>query len=338
LGKNESGHFLSPSAAEITWSLKGSDNTDKDYEHFGPPFILNVERLLAKIRNLKYRYLPDETLFPTEINQYDPWVIREALHNCIAHQDYALNGKIYVIEKLDDELIFSNMGSFIPGNIETVIRQDSPSAVRRNPFLVGAMVNLNMIDDRGGGIKKMFRSQMERFFPLPDYDLTQLDKVIVKIKGRILDKKYTQLLIRNRDVDLSTVMLLDKVQKHIRVSKEEHKFLKSRKLVEGRYPNLIISSHVAVSIGEKARYIRNKGFDDRYYIQIIKDLVEEFGSANRRDIDELILDRLPAVLTGNQKKKKIGNLLYKMSKKLGILKNTGSQKFPVWIVSNKQLS
>lgn len=180
LGKPESEHFISPSVAQISWILKDEKNNNIDYEHFGPPFILNVEKVLSKIRNLNYRYLPNETLFPVEITKYDPWVIREALHNCIAHQDYELKGRISVVEK-SDELIFDNLGSFIPGNIEAVIRQDSPPSVYRNPFLAHAMVNLNMIDTIGGGIKKMFKTQQERFFPLPDYDLTQTNRVVVKI-------------------------------------------------------------------------------------------------------------------------------------------------------------
>lgn len=121
LAKDESENFLSPSEARITWILRSENNIERDYEHFGPPFILNAEKVFAKIRNLTYRYLPDETLFPTEVSQYDPWVIREALHNCIAHQDYELRGKINLVEK-PDELIFSNVGSFIPGDVETVIQ------------------------------------------------------------------------------------------------------------------------------------------------------------------------------------------------------------------------
>ncbi|KAF5428677.1 ATP-dependent DNA helicase RecG, partial [Candidatus Methanophagaceae archaeon] len=133
-------------------------NQEKDYAHFGPPFILNVEKVFAKVRNLNYRYLPDGRLFPLELTQYDSWVIREVLHNCIAHQDYELTGRINVVEK-PDELLFTNLGHFIPGDVETVIQQDSPPDIYRNPFLANAMVNLNMIDTIGSGIKKMFLKQ-----------------------------------------------------------------------------------------------------------------------------------------------------------------------------------
>ena len=260
LGKSESEHSISPSTSKISWILKNKANETKDYEHFGPPFILNTEAVFEKIRNLKYRYLPDNTLFPTEIYQYEPYVIREALHNCIAHQDYELNDRIIVEEK-EDELTFSNSGTFIPGNIETVIQQNTPQK-HRNHFLASAMLNLGMIDIIGSGIRRMFTLQKERFFPLPDYDLSQPEKVIVKIQGKVLNENYTRLLIKNPDMDLSIVMLLDKVQKQNRLSKDEHKFLKSKKFVEGRFPNLFISSHIAAAMQAKAKYIKNRGFDN----------------------------------------------------------------------------
>ncbi len=236
IGKDESEHFLSPSVARISWILKDQKNNKIDYQHFGTPLILKVDQVLSKIQNPQYRYLPDETLFPMVFTKYDSWVIRETLHNCIAHQDYELQGSIFVVEK-PDELMFENVGNFIPGSIETVIRPDYAQHFYRNHFLATAMVNLNMIDTIGSGIKRMFETQMRRFFPLPDYDLSGSDRVSVRIQGRILNETYARLLIKNPIIDLQTVILLDKVQKNIPISKEEHKNLKLKKLVEGRYPN-----------------------------------------------------------------------------------------------------
>ncbi|HDH00932.1 MAG TPA: transcriptional regulator, partial [Nitrospirae bacterium] len=231
LGKDESEHFITPSIAKITWVLKDEHNIEKDYEHFGPPFLLNVDNVYSKIRNLKYRYLLNDSLFPTEVTKYEPWVMREVLHNCIAHQDYELRGRISVVENPDD-LIFLNLGSFIPESVEKVIEQDSPPERYRNSFLANAMVNLNMIDTLGGGIKKMFILQRNRHFPMPDYDLKEPDKVKVRIIGKVIDENYTKMLINKTDLSLKTVICLDKVQKKIKLSRDEHKLLKTQKLVE----------------------------------------------------------------------------------------------------------
>ncbi len=217
LGLPESSSLLSPAVARISWLLKNERNEDQDYEHFEPPFLLNVDKVLARIRNLTVRELPSGTLFPMEMSQYDPWVIREALHNCIAHQDYGLCGRIQVVET-PQRLILTNVGGFLPGRVETVIEQDAPLEIYRNRFLAEAMVNLNMIDTQGGGIKRMFQAQRRRFFPMPDYDLSQSERVLLIIQGRILDERYTRLLMSRTDLDLSTIMLLDRVQKNQAIS------------------------------------------------------------------------------------------------------------------------
>lgn len=329
LGREESTSLLAPAVARISWILKTERNEELDYEHFGPPMLLNVNKLLARIRNLTVRELPDGTLFPVELTQYDPWVIREALHNCIAHQDYGLRGRIQVVET-PQALLLTNVGGFLPGRVEAVIDQDAPLEIYRNPYLAEAMVSLNMIDTQGGGIKRMFQTQRRRFFPLPDYDLTQLERVMVTLRGRILDVRYTRLLMAQGELDLGTIMLLDKVQKGQRVDADEAKRLKAAKLVEGRYPNLLVAGSVAAVTGDKAQHIRNRGFDNRYYRDLIVDLVREHQPVSREDIDKLLLTKLPDVLTAEQKTNRVHNLLVSLSGKR--IRNAGTRQDSRWVL------
>jgi len=293
---------------------------------------LQVDRVLQRIRNLTLRTLPSGTLFPQEITQYDPWVIREALHNCIAHQDYGLRGRINVVET-PSSILLSNVGSFLPGDVEKVIHQDAPLEIYRHPFLADAMVNLNMIDTQGGGIKRMFQAQIKRFFPLPDYDLSEPDRVAVTVRGEILDEQYSRLLMERADLDLWQVMLLDKIQKRMTVTREEHRQLKAVGLVEGRYPNLLIAGRVAKLTGQEARHIRERGFNKQYYLDLIIALVREHGPVSREKIDHLLLDKLPEVLTEKQKKDKVHNLLSELSRKTHI-RNVGSRGRPRWQVTD----
>lgn len=311
LGKEESVHFINPAIAKISWILKDEHNVERDYEHFSVPFIINSTEVFNRVRNLTYRYMKDSSLFPTEIKMYDSFVIREALHNCIAHQDYSLQGRISVVER-PDELIFSNAGSFLPKDIETVIEQDAPQEYYRNAFLADAMVNLNMIDTIGSGIKRMFIKQKERFFPLPDFDLSDPKKVTVKIVGRIWDENYTKLLMSKTDLDLKTVVLLDRVQKNLPINDEEIKELKQFGLIEGRKPNLHVSSAVAKITNDKASYIRKRGIDDEYCKKMILDYLLEFKEGKKDDFEKILLDKLPEVLDINQKKNKIKNILQQL--------------------------
>jgi len=311
LGKNEAEHFVSPAIARITWLLRDAKTSEKDYAHFGPPLLLAVEHVFSKIRNLIYRHLPNGQLFPVEISQYDSWVIRESLHNCIAHQDYLLGGRVNVVEE-PDSLLFTNLGNFLPGSVEEVIRRDAPPEFYRNRFLAEAMVNLNMIDTIGSGIKRMFTMQRQRNFPMPDYDLSESGRVKVRIIGKVIDERYTRLLMQRTDLDLLDVIALDKVQKARPIAENEFKMLKKKRLIEGRRPNLFVSAEVAAATETRADYIRKRPFDKQYYKKLIEDYLRRFHVATRADLDKLLIRKLSEALTSEQKKNFVTNLLQEM--------------------------
>jgi len=330
LGKSTSGHFLSPALGRITWVLKDPSGVERDYAHFGLPLILSIGNVFKKIRNLTVRHISDETLFPLELTQYDPWVMREILHNCIAHQDYQKAARITIVET-DESLLFTNRGDFIPGSVDSVIVSDSPPDHYRNPLLAEAMVNLNMIDTIGSGIKRMFRLQRERNFPLPDYDLTQPGKVAVRITGKIIDPRYTRMLIRRKDLDMPDVVALDKVQKGYHLTDAEFKSIKSKKLIEGRRPNIYLSEQVAAETDTRADYIRKRPFDRGYFKGMIVAYLRTYHEADRNTFEDLLMDKISNVLNERQKRQYIKDLLQEMRKD-GTLKTIGKTRGARWVL------
>lgn len=329
LGKSESEHYISPATSKITWILKDKDGIEKDYEHFTCPLILSIQEVYKKIRNIKYRYIAEGTLFPDEVQQYDPYTIREALNNCIAHQDYTMGGKIILIEKEDGELIFSNSGDFIPSSIEDVIKSDAPENRYRNSFLANAMVNLNMIDTIGSGIKKLFNIQRDKFFPLPEYDLSD-HKVKVTITGKVLDSNYARKLAEDKTLSLFEIMLLDKVQKNKKLTNEEYKLLKSKNLIEGKRNNYFISSTIAEITNQKPDYMKLRGINDDYCKKIIIDYIKKFKTAKKADLEEILLEKLGDSMTDIQKKNKIKNILQSLRRD-GVIEPHGKE----WILCKK---
>lgn len=310
LGKEEAEHYLN-STVKIRWNLKSLDNQDKDYEIFSIPFLLNIDEVYKKIRNLKYRYLREGTLFPDEVLRYEPFIIRESLNNAIAHQDYTKGARINVVEFEDDHLVFSNYGSFLPKSVEEVVLNDTPEEVYRNPFLVEAMKNLDMIETQGGGIKKMFNFQKQRFFPLPDFDFED-NKVKVTIIGKILDENFARILIKNAELKLEEIILLDKVQKKKEITESEFKHLKKCKYIEGRKPNIYLSHDIVVSVNNedlKREYLENRSFDDSHFKKMILEYLRTYGRCKRDKIDNLIIPKLSAALSAEKKKNKVTNYL-----------------------------
>jgi ATP-dependent DNA helicase RecG len=329
LGREEAEHFLSPAEAKIRWLLKDHQGNDRDYALFGMPLLLAVDKLYAKIRNLKYRYIREGTLFPEEIDQYEPYAIREALNNCIAHQDYTLAGRINVVER-DESLTFTNLGSFVPGDVRRVVMEDAPEEHYRNRFLATAMFNLKMVDTAGGGIRKLFLFQRQRFFPMPDYDLSD-NRVKLTLTGKVLDMDYARLLARDGGLSLPEIMALDKVQKRLPLDADEERLLKTKALIEGRKPNFFIAQPVAEKMGQKASYSKNKAFEKRYYLDLICKAAGEHGSLTRKDVDELLWNKLPEWMTDKQKRSKVGNLLTELRQE-GCIENRGTPKHPEWVL------
>ncbi|MBT7996045.1 MAG: transcriptional regulator [Bacteroidetes bacterium] len=327
LGKEEASHYILPSIAEITWKL---ETEEKAYEHFSCPLLLNTSQVLKNIRNIKYKFFPDNELLATTVDKYDTRTILEAMHNCIVHQDYSLNSRIIVTEKID-KLIFANVGSFFEGNPDDYSAGDKTPDKYRNPWLAQAMVNLGMIDTLGYGIHTMCLSQKNRYFPLPDYLLSESQKVILQIYGHSIDENYSKLLIERKDLSLSNVVLLDRVQKNQPITKEAATTLRKEKLIEGRNPNYFVSASVAEATGDKADYIKNKAFDKSYYKDLVIKFLKEYKKASREDIDALIMEKLSNTLSAKQKRTKIRNLLYEMSRKdNSIFNNSKSTNKPEW--------
>jgi len=335
LGKSEAGQIVSPAIAPITWVLKDDEGFEIDYAHFNSPMILAVDKVFEKIRNLTVRHISEDTLFPIEVTQYDPWVIREALHNCIAHQDYRQSARITVTER-SDSLMFTNRGEFIPGTVQCIIERDTPPDQYRNPFLANAMVELNMIDTIGSGIKRMFKKQRDRYFPMPDYDFSEEYFVKVTIPGRIIDEKYTRILIQHKNLDLMDVIALDKVQKGYPLSNEERSSLKAKKLVEGRHPNMYVSKNIAAATDTRAEYIKNRSFDKQYFKDMVIAYLEEFGEAKRKDIDTLLMDKVSDALDPEQKRQSIKNLLQEMRRddQITLVGRTSGAKWVLFDESN----
>lgn len=330
LGKAESAHLLSPYLAQMTWKLEGQERA---YEHFPPPFLLATSKLYKRIRNIQLRILPDDQLLPIEVAKYDQQVVLEAMHNCIAHQDYARNGRIIVTE-WPEKLTFENEGNFFEGQPDDYIEGQKTPRRYRNPFLVQAMAELNMIDTMGYGIHQMHIGQARRYFPLPDYNLSESNVVRMTIYGGVVDPAYSKLLIQKTDLPLSDILALDRVQKKLPIPDEKIQRLRRAKLIEGRKPNLHVSAYVAAATSKRADYIKTRFQDDAHYKKLITDYLEKFGKASRQDINELIFDKLSSVLSDDQKEIKIGNLLTSM-RRAGTIYNAGVRGKPEWKLSER---
>ena len=314
LGKPVSVFKLRPAIVRVTWSLRDEKQDVVDYEHFTVPFILTVDQILAKVRNLTMREMPGGTLFPDVMQQYDDYSMREILHNCIAHQDYTLQERINLVEN-PGFLYYVNGGSFIPGTVQKALATHGPQRHYRNECLCNAMVNFNMIDIVGRGIRKIFNQQWERRFPMPDYEIDAAKKeVAVRLYGNAINEKYTKLLKENKDLSLEDCILLDAVQKGHRLSESDAKNLLERGLVEGEYPDLTISLSIARQTKQLPEYTKVKGLERDKIKQMALQFIQNAGEEGTKldAILEYIKDVLPSTKSFEQKRRLLRYILEEM--------------------------
>lgn len=318
VGREESAYKLNH-IAQIVWKCFQDGQTFGDI--YTIPFVRTTSELLGRIRNYRIKIFPKNSLIPAEIWKYDTESILEGLHNSIAHQDYERNARIIVTENIDS-LKFQNEGNFFEGDYEEYITGEKTPKGYRNPALVKAMVNIKMIDTQGYGIHKMFQSQKDRFLPMPDYNLSTTNEVVLNMPGDVIDENYSLMLLANQSLTLTDAMLLDQVQKGHPINKKAVDMLRKRNLIEGRLPHIYVSKNVAQSTDQKVDYSKHKGLAKKKCEALVLDSLKDHGSLTKQEIVSLLWDILPDQLDDKQKYTKVYNILRKLREEGSIVNQT----------------
>lgn len=319
VGKEISTQKLSPLAPQLVWKLVGEECAN---EIFRPPYLLTTTRLFSRIRNVQVRMVVKGTLHQIEVPKYSDKMVLEALHNCIAHQDYTRSGRVIVTEYVD-RLALESQGNFYYGCPDDYIAGECTPPDYRNPQLVDAMSELNMIDTMGYGIHRMYAEQAKRYMPLHDYSLTP-QSVTMTIYGHFLDESYSSLLVKHSELRLEDVWLLDRVQKGLPISDAAATLLRKRGLVAGRKSKL----KIVVDTGDLTR-THLVGEKLKPHHQKLIDFLANFPGASREKINEVMLGVIAGDSSEAKKLAKITNVLTYLRKK-GLIENVGTDTDSHW--------
>lgn len=318
LGRADSAaRLLSPLPAEIVWKLP----QERVVKAFGPPFLLATSEVMACIRNPVIKLFPDSQLVPVQVSRYHSQLVLEALHNCIAHQDYG-RGERIVVEEWPARLRLVNAGAFIDGRPEDYFEGHRTPRLYRNPWLAAAMDEIGMIDKAGFGISDMVQIQRRRFLPLPDYVGSDATQTVFNVLGQALSLDYSRLLMEQPDLDLATVLLLDLLQKGHALSVQQRRSLRQRGLAEGRGGRTTISAGVAAATGREAEYVDASGLDSAHFRALVARLLA-FGPQPRAKINRLLLDKLPALIVGDTRRLAYVKALLQDMARRGEIENVG---------------
>ena len=140
------------------------------------------------------------------------------------------------------------------------------------------------------------------------------DNVVLTLPGTVIDENYSLLLLENTNIDLTTAVLLDKVQKGKPISENAVKMLRKEKLIEGRKPHLYVSKFIAKATDKQVEYTLKKGFNDEECKEWIIKALNDHKVLSRKQINELQWNKLPVDFTDTQRLNKIGNLLMRIKR------------------------
>lgn len=146
-------------------------------------------------------------------------------------------------------------------------------------------------------------------------ELSTTENVVLRIPGRVIDENYSKILVENSEIDLTTAVLMDKVQKGLGINDNAAKNLKKQHLIEGRKPNYFISKKVAKITHQESQYTLNKGYTDEECMEWVVKGLKDHTALGRQQINDILWTKLPAILSDEQKIRKIGNILTKLRKK-----------------------
>lgn len=323
VGKELSAQKLSPCSAQLVWKLVGEECAN---EIFRPPYLLTTTKLFNRIRNVQVRLVVKGTLRQIEVPKYSDRMVLEALHNCIAHQDYSRGGRIVVTEYVD-RVTLENQGSFFLGCPEDYIFGERTPLNYRNPQLVDAMSELNMIDTMGYGIHRMYAEQARRYMPLHDYLITP-QSVTMTIYGHFVDEAYSSLLVKRPDFQLKDICWLDRVQKGLPIPADVAAGFRKRGLIDGRKPHLRIA--VEIPSDENEALIGHEQLRERYR-RIFIDFLHRFPGASRQKINDFMIPQMGGEMSENEKAAKISNLMTGLRRK-GVIENRGTDKKSQWFL------
>lgn len=318
LGKQDAG-VLPPSVC-IRWRLLGPSGETLDSRTFQGPLLLSSSQAVSMIRNWTCTVGTGDGA--RKVSAYRNSAILEAVRNAIAHQDYSLGGTVDLVERESESVTVVSRGSFPQRSPESFIT-GSPQPPQRNRFLVSAMAGIGAVPASGTGIRSMYLAQASRRFPMPDFDIRD-DSVSVRFPG-IRAGAYARVLDLREDIDLRTMMDLDRLAKLRYLPERRVRALARRGLVE----MMDGVPCIACGAGQAVLSAFVTGTDEEAVLR----LLERNGSVTRSDVADVLAARDPRELTPEQVRVKATNLLQSMRRRGMIEKADGSTRSARYVAS-----
>ncbi len=271
------------------------------------PLLRSVEELLAQFRARNREKELMVGMLRVGVPDYSEPAFREAVANALIHRDYTRLGAVHV-QWHADRLEVSNPGGFPEGVRIDNILVTAPRA--RNPLLADAFKRAGIVERTGRGVDTIYFEQLRNGRPAPSYERSSASDVVLVLPGGEANLEFVRLAVEEaqagRDLSLNDLLLLNALQQERSLDTPRAAGLLQRPeaearsslqrlveagLVEARGERKGRAYHLSAAtyrrLGDKAGYVRQRGFEPLQREQMVLQYVEKHNRITRREAAEL---------------------------------------------------
>jgi ATP-dependent DNA helicase RecG len=304
-GREESLRRMLPTHEVAFQVLSGLEVRVNDF--FRWPLLRVMDEILARFRAQNREEELLVGMLRVAVPDYPPAAFREGVANALIHRDYTRLGAVHM-QWHDDRIEIANPGGFPEG-----VRLDNLLVTQprpRNPRLADAFKRAGIVERTARGIDTIFFEQLRNGRPAPDYGRSNESGVVLVLPGGKANLALARLVAEEsqaqRPLSLDDLLLLNHLWLDRRLATEEAARLIQKPEAEarGRLQRLVeaglaeargerkgrtwhLSAATYRRLGEKAAYVRQRGFEPVQQEQMALQYVEKHGRITRRDAAEL---------------------------------------------------
>jgi ATP-dependent DNA helicase RecG len=276
-------------------------------EFFRWPLLRVVEEIDSRFRARNREEELMVGMLRVGVPDYSERAFREGVANALIHRDYGRLGAVHV-QWYEDRIEIASPGGFPEGvhlgNL--LVTQPRP----RNPLLADAFKRAGIVERTARGIDTIFFEQLRNGRPAPSYDRSNEAGVVLVLPGGRANLEFVRLIVEegqaDRPLSLDDLLLLNRLwlnrsitttdaaaatQKPEGEARARLQRLVEAGLVEARGERKGRSYHLSAAtyrrLGERAAYVRQRGFEPIQQEQMILQWVGAHGRITRREAAEL---------------------------------------------------
>jgi len=271
------------------------------------PLLRTIEELEARFRARNREQELMVGLLRIGVPDYPQRAFREAVANALIHRDYSRLGAVH-IQWHGDRLEISNPGGFPEG-----VRLDNLLVTPprpRNPLLADVFKRAGIVERTARGIDTIYSEQLRNGRPAPSYGRSTEASVVLVLPGGEANLEFVRLVVEEnqagRPLSLDDLLILNEIWLERRVTTPEaaktiqKPELEARArlarlvevgLVEARGERRGRSYHLSAAVyrrlGDKAGYVRQRGFEPLQHEQMVLQYARSHGRITRTEVAQL---------------------------------------------------